>query len=376
MMLPKERMIAVLEHREPDRVPIGELASDFEMTERVLGRPTYYRSKWREYVAEWEGRRDEISYSYSHDIVDLARKLEWDFVVVPLVPGRLSKPKKPEMLGQYTWRDASGKVWQYEPSTGSHAMLIEAPPMSIDDIVVPEHFEVDESRLEAVAQAVKDVGGTHLVVGRLPGGSFPWVETVGMEEFLTRMVTEPDFVAKAAASVLKPALAWIEAMCDLGVDAIVECADYCGNQGPIMGPHRFRKFILPAIAEMAKLTHAKGKYFLKHTDGNTWSILDDLVAAGVDGWQGIQPNIGMDLKLLKEKYAGKLCLFGGVNNETLIAGKPEGVVAEVKYAIRHAGPGGGLVITCGNTLQLGVTHENYMAMWSATREFGKYPISL
>lgn len=227
-----------------------------------------------------------------------------------------------------------------------------------------------------MAQAVKDVGGTHLVVGRIPEGSFPWVETIGMEEFLTRMVTEPEFVAKAAASVLKPALAWIEAMCDLSVDAIVECADYCGNQGPIMGPHRFRKFILPAIAEMAKLTHAKGKYFLKHTDGNTWSILDDLVAVGVDGWQGIQPNIGMDLKLLKEKYAGKLCLFGGVNNETLIAGKPEEVVAEVKYAIRHVGPGGGLVITCGNTLQLGVTYENYMAMWSATREFGKYPISL
>jgi uroporphyrinogen decarboxylase len=327
-------------------------------------------------VAEWEGRRDEIAASYSHDIVDLARKLEWDFTVVPLVPGLRTAARKPAMLSEYTWRDASGKVWQYEPTTGGHAMLIEAPPMRIEDIVVPERIDPDESRLEAIAQAVKEVGGTHFVVGRIPESTFPWSETIGMEAFLARMVTEPDFVTKAVASALKPALAWIEAICDLGVDAIVECADYCGNEGPIMGPPFFRQFILPAITEMARLTHARGKYFLKHTDGNTWSILDDLVEAGIDGWQGIQPNIGMDMKRLKEQYGGRLCLFGGVNNETLIAGTPQEVVEEVKYALRHAGPGGGLVITCGNTLQTGVQYDNYGAMWSATREFGHYPIHL
>jgi hypothetical protein len=84
----------------------------------------------------------------------------------------------------------------------------------------------------------------------------------------------------------------------------------------------------------------------------------------------------MDLKLLKEKYAGRLCLFGGVNNETLIAGAERQVVEEVRYAIRHAAPGGGLVITCGNTLQNGIKYENYLAMQSAARQLGKYPISL
>ena len=58
-MLPKERMIAALEHREADRVPTGETGADWEITERIIGRPTYYRSKWREWTAEWEGRREE-----------------------------------------------------------------------------------------------------------------------------------------------------------------------------------------------------------------------------------------------------------------------------------------------------------------------------
>ncbi|MDA8216662.1 MAG: hypothetical protein M0Z94_03500 [Dehalococcoidales bacterium] len=48
----------------------------------------------------------------------------------------------------------------------------------------------------------------------------------------------------------------------------------------------------------------------------------------------------------------------------------------MKYAIRHAAPGGGLVIASGNTLQPGTQYENYMAMLAATREYGKYPIGV
>ena len=82
----------------------------------------------------------------------------------------------------------------------------------------------------------------------------------------------------------------------------------------------------------------------------------------------------MDLKLLKEKYAGRLCFFGGVNCETLTLGTPAEVEEEVKYAIRAAAPAGGLVLTSGNTLQVGTRWENYLAMRTAAREYGRYPI--
>ena len=99
-----------------------------------------------------------------------------------------------------------------------------------------------------------------------------------------------------------------------------------------------------------------------------------LVEAGIDGWHGIQPSIGMDLKVLKEKYGDSLCFFGGVNCETLVAGTPEQTEREVRYAIEHAAAGGGLVITSGNVLQPGTRYENYMAGRQATRQWGKYPI--
>jgi uroporphyrinogen decarboxylase len=370
----KERIIAALEHREGDRVPMGETGADWEIAERALGRPTLYRSKWKEWVAEWEGRRDEVVASYQRDIVDLARIFDWDFVAVPLMPARRARYARPEMLGDYMWRDEKGRVWRYSPETGGHPLLVEGPPMTVEDIVVPDTVQIDESRLEAIVHIVKELGGTHFVLGRAPDGTFPWAETIGMEEYLVRMATDPAFTAKTIEANLKVSLAWIDAIADTGVDGILVATDYCDNRGLLMGPRLFRQCVLPAFRETAKAIHAKGKYFIKHTDGNTWSILDDFVAAGVDGWQGIQPRIGMDLKLLKEKYAGKLCFFGGVNCETLTLGTPAEVEEEVKYALRYAAPGGGLVLTSGNTLQVGTKWENYQAMRTEAREHGRYPI--
>src|SRR5512136_2598262 len=117
-MLPKERMIAALEHREADRVPVGEIHADWEIIERTLGRGTYVHSQWREWTAEWEGRRDEVVASYCRDLVDLTRAFDWDFVCVPLMPARRERYQAPEIVGEYTWRDSAGILWQYSPETG------------------------------------------------------------------------------------------------------------------------------------------------------------------------------------------------------------------------------------------------------------------
>jgi len=82
VLLPKERVLLALKHKEADRVPVGEVSADYEIIEKVLGRKTFYRAKWREWQALWEGRRDEVVESQKKDIVDLAKKLEWDFVPV------------------------------------------------------------------------------------------------------------------------------------------------------------------------------------------------------------------------------------------------------------------------------------------------------
>ena len=142
-----------------------------------------------------------------------------------------------------------------------------------------------------------------------------------------------------------------------------------------MGVDRFREFVVPSLKKQCDAIHDLGGYFIQHTDGNVWDILDSFVEIGIDGWHGIQPNVGMDMKLLKERYGGRLCLFGGINCETLIDGPPERASREAEDVIRKAGPGGGLVLTCSNVLQSGTRLENYRVVAQALQEFGRYPIA-
>ncbi len=374
-MLPKSRMIAAVEHREPDRVPVGEIGADWEITDRALGVRTLYRAGWRGYTALWEGRREEIVESHVRDLIGLARKFEWDFVVVPMMPPRRGSFRKPEMLSDYSWRDDRGRVWRYSPDGGSHATVVESPSMTIEQLPDPETpIQVDSSRFEAVERVVKELGKTHMVFVRVPDATFPWEGVLGMDGYLERMVTEPEFIRKAVAFYTKRSIAYIEAAAAVGVDGVQAGNDYCDNRGPLMSPRLFRELELPGLVATVEAAHRKGLYFLEHSDGNTWRILDDLIGAGIDGWQGIEPRIGMDLKLLKEKYGEKVTFFGGVDCDTLVAGSQEQVEAEVSYAIRHAGRGGGLVLCSGNTLMPGTKYENYEAMLSAARKYGLYPI--
>jgi uroporphyrinogen decarboxylase len=374
-MKPRDRVLAALQHEETDRVPTGENAVDYELVEELLGHPTLYNARWKELQALWDGRREEIVADYISAHLELTQALEWDYVRVPVVPARRAY-RRPEMTGPYSWRDERGHEVHYHPANGNIATQVSLVDMTLDDLPDPDApFSVDASQLEAMRAVVRELGDSHFIIGRSPlDGTFPWQEAAGMEEFLVRMITDPAFVRRAIEVYVKRSLVWIEALCDAGVDAIMTTDDYSDNHGPIMGAARFREFILPGLIAQSEAIHARGRYFIKHTDGNTWSILDDFVAAKVDGWHGIQPSIGMDLKRLKERYAGKLCFFGGVNCETLVAGTAAEAREEVRYAIQHAAPGGGLVVATGNVLQPGTQLANYLAARQATRDYGRYPI--
>ena len=374
-MRPRERVVAALGHREPDHVPTGENAVDYELVERVLGHPTLYNARWRELQALWNGQRAQVVADYCSAHVELVQALEWDYVRVPVVPPDVPY-NPPRMIGPYAWLDEEGHEVHYHPDSGNVAVRKDTTDMTLDDLPDPEEpYVVDPTALAAVRHVVRELGATHFVIGRSPiDGTFPWEQTVGMEEFLRRMITDPEFVRRACQVYVNRSIIYINALLDAGCDAVMTTDDYSDNHGPIMGPKRFRELVLLGLVRQVEAAHDRGGYFIKHTDGNVWSILDCFVEARIDGWHGIQPSIGMDLCLLKERYGQALCFFGGVNCETLVAGTPEDARAEVRYAVRHAASGGGLVVTSGNVLQPGTRLENYLAARQAVRDYGRYPI--
>jgi uroporphyrinogen decarboxylase len=122
--------------------------------------------------------------------------------------------------------------------------------------------------------------------------------------------------------------------------------------------------------------HARGLRIIKHSDGNLWPILDDLLEAGFDGIHPIQPQ-SMDIRDVKAHLEGRATVLGNIDCSFLLPfGSQEEVERAVLETIRAAAPGGGYIISSSNSIHPGVKPENYIAMVRAARRYGAYPISL
>lgn len=171
----RERVTKTLTHQESDRVPVSGIGVDYTITEEALGRETLHRAKWKQYMALWQGRRDDYVESCKRDIVDLVRKFEWDFVPVFLLSPKSMKAKMPKFIGCYTWEEDDGRIFKFSPASGAHALCINESDVSIDDIVIPTRLEINDSELELVRPVIRELGNDHFILGRgYEDRSFPF----------------------------------------------------------------------------------------------------------------------------------------------------------------------------------------------------------
>jgi len=56
-------------------------------------------------------------------------------------------------------------------------------------------------------------------------------------------------------------------------------------------------------------------------------------------------------------------------------GTPEEVAAATREALRKGAPGGGYILSSSNSIHSTVKPENYTAMLSTLRRYGRYPVS-
>ena len=85
----------------------------------------------------------------------------------------------------------------------------------------------------------------------------------------------------------------------------------------------------------------------------------------------------MDIGAVKAKYGKRVALKGNVDcAHTLTFGSISDVIAETKECIRKAAPGGGFILSSGNTVHSAVKPENYLALLHTLKMYGRYPLSL
>ena len=111
-----------------------------------------------------------------------------------------------------------------------------------------------------------------------------------------------------------------------------------------------------------------------HSCGFVEPLLPDMVDAGIDCLDPIDPGAGLDLATIKRSHGGRICLKGNVDCAGVLpSGAPDEVAAATRECIEAAEANGGYILSSSNTIHRGVKPENYRAMLQALREYGKYP---
>ena len=159
-------------------------------------------------------------------------------------------------------------------------------------------------------------------------------------------------------------LAAAEQLVRLGVDTIWLGDDIGQQNGLLMSPRHWRRFLKPRMAHMVATLKALNPRLTiaYHTDGCVYAIIPELIEIGIDILNPVQP-VAMDPAKLKREYGGELCFWGSIDEQhTLPFGSPDDVRREVRERIATLGAGGGLILGPTHHLQLDTPLENFWAM--------------
>jgi len=211
-------------------------------------------------------------------------------------------------------------------------------PLGKDDI---ERFRGESKRAIQFAreQGVIAAGGWGAVVDLAC-----WL--CGMEELILLAVDFSDFVHELIGFIFEWNRQRMELILESGVDLFIRRGWHEGTD--IWSPRLFREFIFPTLVEDAELAHEHGAKFGYIMTTGMMPIADMIIEAGVDVILGIDPvqGKGVEMNMVKRKFGGKVCLWGGVNGFiTIERGSPEDVKEAVRLALDILAPDGGFILS-------------------------------
>lgn len=175
----------------------------------------------------------------------------------------------------------------------------------------------------------------------------------GYENFFADLLWEPEFVNDLLDLLLDRHLELLDVLLALPCDGVIFSDDYGDQRGVIIGPKLWRTFVKPRLAKLYEKVHAAGKMTFQHTCGSVFDIIPDLIEAGLDVLQSLQPE-AMPVYEIKERYGDRLRLWGGL-------GTPDEIRAEVRRLKQEMGRDGGYVLTSSKPVMKEVPIENAVA---------------
>jgi uroporphyrinogen decarboxylase len=384
-MTSRDRVLAAINHEEPDRVPL------------VIGvsNATGIKMKTYQGIKELVGIKAPDNYIYDWPELGTAeideatmRRLHSDVRGVRDVhpSDTLKRNRERERHSPFIDSWGSGQK-EIEPGVwfpGVHP-LSEATTIKEIEAYPGWPDMSDFSRIAHVRERANQLTEENeYAIMATPWLLFPFERAhamQGMDVFLLNMALHSDFthallrkITELCKSLMAP---FLEELGD-NVD-IIKIGDDLGTQDSLLiSPKMYREFLKPLHADFISFIkkRTKAKVFF-HTDGDVFPLIEDLIEIGVDILNPIQTSAGKmsDLEGLKRRYGKEIVFCGAIDTHHVLPhGTPEEVRQEVRRVIRLLSPEGGYMVASVHTVMNDVPPENVLAMVDAVEDFGYYPI--
>jgi uroporphyrinogen-III decarboxylase len=419
----RERVLAAINHREPDRVPLDMGSSG---TTGIMV-TTYAKLRQKLGINSTPPKVTDILQMLGEVELPLLEKLGCDILPVSLPSGFFGIPYR----DWEPWRTFEGLdvlvPGQFNPIADENGDLLLSPggdagkrprgrmpkdgyyfdiiphqePINWDHLdpdTFAEQFAVfDDATLEHLrTQAEQLYDNTDFaLLGSFGGGGLgdmPMVMASEVEcprgirkydDFLMAHLTHPEYIkgiyARQTEVALENLKLYREAVGDRIVAIFVSGTDFGSQRGELISPDLYRELYLPFHRRINDWIHehTAWKTFF-HCCGSVYHLIPSFIEAGVDILNPVQCSAAdMEPRRLKDDFGDRLVFWGGGvdTQRTLPFGSPEEVGREVAERIRIFGPGGGYVFNAIHNIQAKTPVANILAMFEAAREYGRYPIA-
>jgi len=413
-MTSRERILAAVDHREPDRVPVdlgatpssGISAIAYGRLKAHLGM-TRGATRVYDVVQQLAQPEDEILDRFRVDVVDIGRAFNADdsaWRPAVLADGQAAQypawfvpERQPD--GSFVARMPDGLAIARMPAGApffdqTYFPYLDGYPADFSDLST----EMGRVLWAALAHSPWDHAGDRGFWDMLRArvielrhasdralmivcgcNLFEWGTFLRrMDNFLVDLVSEPSRVEALLDALMERHLAVLERVCRAVGDVadILRFGDDLGtNSGPFMSPATYRRLFKPRHAMLCDYVHRhSGMRTFLHSCGSIRALLPDLIEAGYDIVNPVQTDCrGMDAEGLKADFGGDICFWGGGcdTRHVLPAGTPQEVKDHVKRRLDVFMPGGGFVFNTVHNILPEAPPQNVVAMYEAIEEYGR-----
>lgn len=377
----RERVLAALNHEQPDRVPI-----DLGGWVSTIHHIAYRRLVEHLGVPDAKGEvRDWIQQTVIPDESVLQRLGVDTRYIRPGNPvGKDWELKRDEDEDHYYITDGWG-VKRAMPKKGGLYYDIVFSECPLKDATVKDLEEYpwpnprDPGFIAGLEEQAQDLyeNSDYAIVADFNFES--WYESAwymrGFAQFYMDMIRNPEFVDALLEKLSNLHMEFLDHVLEVTgkyVHVIMQGDDLAAQNGPLMSLEAYRRFIKPRQKKVFDLIKQKteAKLFY-HCCGSVYRFIPDLLEIGIDILNPIQVSAkDMNTKRLKKEYGDKLVFWGAIDTQHVLPfGTPQDVENEVKRRIEDLGHGGGYILASVHNIQADVPPENIVAMFDTAQNY-------